>query len=132
MVENEKQRNVLIGLFKAKLKWIDKMSASSVLQKISQELGVIISNQTVRRRLHEIRFYELVASRRPYVNKANRIKRLNYAEMYENKDIDFWKRVLRSDESKFNLFGTDGKVMVWRAPKEEFQPACTMPTVKHG
>ena len=22
--------------------------------------------------------------------------------------------------------------MVWRAPKEEFQPACTVPTVKHG
>ena len=40
--------------------------------------------------------------------------------MYENKDMDFWKRVLWSDESKFNLFGTDGKVMVWREPREEF------------
>ena len=92
MVENEKQQNVLIRVFKAKLKWIDKKSAPSVGQKIVQELEAIISNQTVRRHLHEIRFYELVASRRPYVNKANRIKRLNYAEMYENKDMDFWKR----------------------------------------
>ena len=47
-------------------------------------------------------------------------------------DMDFWKRVLWSDESTFNLFRTDGKVMVWCAPKEEFQPACTVPTVKHG
>ena len=52
--------------------------------------------------------------------------------MYENKVMDFWKRVLWSDESKFNLLGTDGKVMVQRAPKEEFQPACTVPTVTHG
>ena len=117
------QRKVKVGRQK---------SAPSVGQKIVQELGVIISNRTVRRHLHEIRFYELVASRIPYVNKANRIKRLNYAEMYENKDMDFWTRVLWSDESKFNWFGTDGRVMVWRAPKEEFQPACTVSTVKHG
>ena len=52
--------------------------------------------------------------------------------MYENKDMDFWKRVLWSDEPKFNLFGTDGKVRVWREPREEFQPACAVPTVKHG
>ena len=101
-----------------KVKVDRQKSAPSVGQKFAQELGVIISNQTVRRRLHEIRFYKLVASRRSYVNKANRIKRLNYAEMYENKDMDFWKRVLWSDESKFNLFAADGKVMVWRVPKE--------------
>ena len=114
-----------------KVKVDRQKSAPSVGQKIAQELGVIISNQTVRR-LHEIRFYELVASRRPYVNKANRIKHLNYAEMYENKDMDFWKRVLWSDESKLNLFGIDGKIMVWHAPKKGFPSACTVPTVKHG
>ena len=46
--------------------------------------------------------------------------------------MDFWKCVLWSDRLKFNLFGTDRKVMVWRAPKEEFQPACTMLIVKYG
>ena len=115
-----------------KVKVDRQKSAPSVRQEITQEFGVTISNQTVRRRLYEIGFYGRVARKRPYVNKASRIKHLNYVKMYENKDMDFWKRVLWSDESKFNLFGTDGKVMVWRAPKEEFQPACTVPTVKHG
>lgn len=29
------------------------------------------------------------------------------------------------------MFGSDGKVMVWRTTKEEFNPACIVPTVKH-
>ncbi|CAF5059407.1 unnamed protein product, partial [Rotaria magnacalcarata] len=45
--------------------------------------------------------------------------------------MDYWKHVLWADESKFNLFGTDRKVMVWRSFEEEFQLACTMPTVKY-
>ena len=40
--------------------------------------------------------------------------------------------MLWSDESKFNLFESDGKVVVWRSPKEEFGPECIIPTVKHG
>ena len=99
---------------------------------VPQELGVIISNQTVRCRLHEIGFYRPVTRKGPYMNKARRIKRLNDVKMYENKDMDFWEHILWSDGSKINLFGTDGRNMVWRALNEEFQPACTVPTVEHG
>ena len=48
------------------------------------------------------------------------------------KSVDFWKNVVWSGESKFNLFGSDGKVMVWRTAREEFDRKCTIPTVKHG
>ncbi|CAF1237504.1 unnamed protein product [Rotaria sordida] len=114
-----------------KIKVDRRKSAPTVRQEIEQELGVVISNQTVRRRLHEIGFYGRVARKKPYVNKVNRLKRLKYVKMHEDKDTEFWKTVLWPDESKFNLFGSDGKVMVWRSPKEEFNPACTVPTVKH-
>ena len=70
----------------------------------------------------------------PYVNKVNRRKRLECAKNYREKPLGFWNKVLWSDESKFNLFESDGKVVVvvWRSPKEEFGPECTIPTVKHG
>ena len=55
-----------------------------------------------------------------------------YAKMYRNEPMTFWNKVLWTDESKFNLFGSDGKVMVWRTPREELDPKCTVPTVKHG
>ena len=40
--------------------------------------------------------------------------------------------MLWSDESKFNLFLSDGKVIVWRSSKEKFELERTIPTVKHG
>ena len=30
------------------------------------------------------------------------------------------------------LFPTSGRVYVWRTPKEAYNPACLVPTVKHG
>ena len=48
------------------------------------------------------------------------------------KPVDFWKNVVRSAESKFNLFGSDGKVMVWKTPHEGFDLKCTIPMIKHG
>ena len=66
------------------------------------------------------------------MNKINRRKPLEYAKNYREKPLGFWNKVLWSDESKFNLFESDGKVVVWRSPKKEFKPECTIPTVKHG
>lgn len=40
--------------------------------------------------------------------------------------------MLFTDESKFNLHGSDGKVMVWRKPNTELDSANLQPTVKHG
>ena len=47
------------------------------------------------------------------------------------KSFDYWRSVVWSDKSQFNLFGSDGKIMVWRTTKEEDDPKCTVPTVKH-
>ena len=44
------------------------------------------------------------------------------------KPFDYWKHVLWSDESKFNLFGSDGKTMAWRSTTEENDPKCTVST----
>ena len=84
-----------------KIKVNRRKSASSVKHELQQELGLTISNQTVRRRrAHEIGLYGRGARKKPYVNKVNRLKRLNYVKMYRDKPMAFWKQVLWSDESK--------------------------------
>ncbi len=44
-----------------------------------------------------------------------------FAEDKQAKDIDYWNHVLWSDETKINLFGSDGVKRVWRQPGEEVQ-----------
>ncbi len=39
-----------------------------------------------------------------------------FAEDKQTKDMDHWNHVLWSDETKINLFGSDGVKRVWRQP----------------
>ena len=115
-----------------KVKADRRKTASSVKLEIEKELGVVISEQTVRRRLHQVGLSGCVARKKPYVSKAVRGKRLAFAKKYREKPLGYWDTVLWTDESKFNLFGSDGKVMVWRTTKEEYDHRCIVPTVKYG
>ncbi|GBM48043.1 Transposable element Tc1 transposase [Araneus ventricosus] len=46
--------------------------------------------------------------------------------------ISFLESVIFVDESKFNIFGSDGLITVWREPKAELNPKNLLPTVKDG
>ena len=119
-------------IIQRKIKLDRRKSAPTLKAEIEKELGVIVHANTIRNRLHEIGLYGHVARKKPYVNKINRGKGIVYAKMMMEKPYDHWKRVLWSDEPKFNLFGSDGKLMVWRSTMEEYDPKCTVPTVKHN
>ena len=119
-------------IIQRKMKLDRRKPAPTVKAEIEKELGVIVHANTIRNRLHEIGLYGRVARKKPYVNKINRGKRIAYAKMMMEKPYDYWKHVLWSDESKFYLFESDGKIMVWRSTMEEYDPKCTVPTVKHN
>ena len=46
--------------------------------------------------------------------------------------MDQWYKVVLSDESKFNLFGSDGRVYIRRRVGEDYLPKCVQSTVKFG
>jgi hypothetical protein len=46
--------------------------------------------------------------------------------------IMWWKSVLWSDESKFEMFGSNRRVFVRRRVGERMISACVVHTVKHG
>ncbi len=46
--------------------------------------------------------------------------RQQFAEDKQTKDMDYWNRVLWSDETKINVFCSDGVTHVWRQPGEEY------------
>ncbi|CAF4057144.1 unnamed protein product [Rotaria magnacalcarata] len=129
---NRKTTATTDRLIQRNLKLNRRKSASMVKVEIENELGISLHVDTIRKRAHEVGLFGRVARKKPYVNKISRGKRLKFAKAMLEKPLNFWKNVVCSDESKFNLFGSDGKVMVWRTRHEEFDPKCTVPTVKHG
>lgn len=68
----------------------------------------------------------------PLITDKNKKVRLNYAKAHKNKDFSFWKDVLFTDESKYNIFGSDGRPYVWRKSNEELLSKHIKPSVKHG
>ncbi len=55
-----------------------------------------------------------------------------FAEDKKTKDMDYWNHVMWSNETKINLFGSDGVKRVWQQPGEEYKDKCVLPTVNHG
>ena len=51
---------------------------------IETKFGIIISEQTLRRGLHEAGFKGRVTRKKPYVDKTNRMKRVQYAKNIES------------------------------------------------
>ncbi|GFX53139.1 transposable element Tcb1 transposase [Trichonephila clavipes] len=81
-----------------------KISAPKIAASTSNTLGRSVSAETVRRVLRKACYNGRVAR----------------------------KKALNCDESKFNIFGSDRRRMVWRKPNTSYHPKHTIPTVKHG
>uniref|UniRef100_A0AAY5KGQ8 Transposase Tc1-like domain-containing protein n=1 Tax=Esox lucius TaxID=8010 RepID=A0AAY5KGQ8_ESOLU len=60
-----------------------------------------------------------------------RLNRIGSTEDKQTKDMDYWKHVLWSNETKINLFGSDGVKRVLQQPGEEYKTS-VLSTVKHG
>ncbi|GFW16847.1 transposable element Tc1 transposase [Trichonephila clavipes] len=109
-----------------------KISAPKIAASTSNALGRSVSAETVRRVLRKAGYNGRVARKKPLIGKRNRVKRLKFAKEHILKPRQFWNEVIFSDESKFNIFGSDGRRMVSRKPNTSHHPKHTIPTVKHG
>ncbi|GFU02036.1 transposable element Tcb2 transposase [Trichonephila clavipes] len=69
--------------------------------------------------------------RKPFVSKMNHKKRIDFAKGNEKRDRNFWNSVIFSDESKFNIHGSDGHQKVWRKANAVPEPNNMRRTVKH-
>jgi DDE superfamily endonuclease len=73
-----------------------------------------------------------VHHRKPFLSTLHKARHLTWAKAHEHWTIEDWKNVIFSDESKYNLFGSDGCHWCWRRPGEEFDKRYVRKEVKHG
>ena len=77
-------------IIQCKIKVDRRKSAPSVKDELQSKHGTPISEQTVRRRLHEARLFRRVAPKKTYVNKVNRGKCIALAKTHREKPPGFW------------------------------------------
>lgn len=109
-----------------------KISAPRLAGKVANTSQKTFSVQTIRNVLHEGNYYGRAARKKPFISERNRRKRLDFAKANVNQPAEFWNKVIFSDESKFNIFGSDGRQFVWRKPNTELETRHLTPTIKHG
>lgn len=115
-----------------KIKQNPRQTASKIASDVMSEYGKQVSVDTIRNVLHEANYNSRTARRKPLISKKNKKKRLEYAKTYLNHGPEYWNRVIFTDESKYNLFKSDGKVKVWRKPNTEMHERNLTCSVKHG
>ena len=108
------------------------VGAPKIKEQIAQNLKLDLSVSTVKSRLRKNKLFGRVARKKPLVSKRNLVSRLKFAKQHVHKDLNFWKNVLWTDESKFNRFVSDGKQYVCRPQNQELSPRYTLKTVKDG
>lgn len=108
------------------------MTAVQMAQYGRDHLDVNISNWTARRILIKAGLRGRTPAKKPWIRKKNRTARLKFARDHKDWTVDQWKRILWSDESKNNLFGSDGRRFVRRPAGKRFDKKYIRPTVKHS
>ena len=87
-----------------------ELTAPQIAAQISASLSSSnrhISTSTVQRRLHETDLHGRIAAKKPLLKDTNNKKRVVWVKKHEQWTLDRWKSVLWSDESKFEIFGSN-------------------------
>uniref|UniRef100_A0A7N8XIW6 Transposase Tc1-like domain-containing protein n=1 Tax=Mastacembelus armatus TaxID=205130 RepID=A0A7N8XIW6_9TELE len=98
-----------------------------------------VNTVTVRRHLCEANLFLRIPHKVPLLKKKRHVqKRLKFAKEHINwrnwfGEMEKWRNILWTDESKIVLFGSkDHRQFVRRPPNSEFKPQYTVKTVKRG
>ena len=103
-------------------------TATSISREFCEQTGNLISRKTVSVRLNKEKLVARFPCRRPWISKKNQKVRLDFASEHIVWIEDQWNMVHFSDESKFNLFVSDGKRFVRHKNKERLSPQCLKKT----
>lgn len=109
-----------------------RLTAPEITANFNKTAEKTVSMSTISRRLNDAGLGGRVAAKKPLLRQVNKKKRLKWAREHRKWTIADWKKVLWTDESKFELFGTKRRVYVRRRVGERFKTECVVPTVKHG
>lgn len=84
---------------------------------IREQLQLEVTPRTVRKRLHEAGIHYRTPAVKEKLSVRHREHRLRFAQLYADQDLDYWGRVVWSDEKSF-CSTSHGKLHCWRRNNE--------------
>ncbi|KAG0928565.1 hypothetical protein G6F57_015549 [Rhizopus arrhizus] len=106
-------------------------SAREVHDKL-MELEYFISYKTAIKVLKSMNFFVVIKVKKLLLTAKHMKIRLARSKKYQNWTTDDWRRVVFSDETKVNIWGSDGCKYYWSRPGDPLKPHHIDVTVKHG
>lgn len=107
-------------------------SAVQATNHINSIISNPVSSNTVRRVLKKHSFEAVVKKKKPLLSARHRQRRLAFALKHREWTVEDWKRVIWSDETKINRFGSDGREWVWKPKGKGLIQREVQGTVKYG
>ncbi len=109
-----------------------KATVTQITTGYNQVMQNTISEHTTRRTLKQMGSSSRRPHRVPLLSAKNRTRRLQFTQSHQNWTIGDWKNVAWSDESRFLLRYSDGRVRIWHKEHESMDPSCLVSTVQAG
>lgn len=109
-----------------------KLGSRKLKTKLAHEMSKNVSCRTIRRSFCFVNLHGRVACKKPLLSKANIAKRYEHAKIWLNYTNEDREKIIWSDETKINLFRSDGKDYVRRKPGTRYDDKNLSPTVKYG
>jgi transposase len=109
-----------------------KLLPSQIRPLLEEKFGVTLSLTQIKARLREAGYYGRVCLKKPLLSPLNKFKRLVWAVKHKDWTIEEWKKVMWSDEKKFELFNTKRRTYCRKKINEPLRPDTVQGTVKHG
>ncbi|GFX67595.1 transposable element Tc1 transposase [Trichonephila clavipes] len=123
-----RERRMIVGNVKKN----PKISATKLATDVKNNFAKTCNPETIRRVLRKAGYHGRNMRGKPFVSKVKRKKRIYFAKENENQDRNFWNSVISSDESKFNIHGSDEHQKVWKKANAALEPKNMSGTVKYG
>lgn len=109
-----------------------ELKNGAAVHKYLRRQGKDIAYQTVLNNLQGIGFHAKKKTKKPFLSRKHMAARFAWARAHRSWTVEDWKRVIFSDETKINIWNSDGIQFYWTRPGDPQQPFHLQPTVKHG